>query len=129
MTKTLATFASPSQDGNWLGGDPSPWEDGRVKRFNSSLGDELLNRHRFKTLLESRLLFERWCKPNTVSPHSGLGFIARRPQRRWLQRRPPRRAALQRIARAPGLSYAVTRTMRGKPRPPDGSSDLWQHIT
>src|SRR4029453_16281898 len=38
----------------------SPWENGYVESFNGKLRDELLGREIFFTLLEARVLIERW---------------------------------------------------------------------
>jgi transposase InsO family protein len=51
----------------------SPWENGYVESFNGKLRDELLAREVFDTLLEAKVLIERWRKAyNTVRPHSSL---------------------------------------------------------
>ena len=53
----------------------SPWENGYVESFNGKLRDELLKRESFDTLLEARVLIERWRQAyNTVRPHSSLGY-------------------------------------------------------
>jgi putative transposase len=53
----------------------SPWENGYVESFNGKLRDELLAREVFDTLLEAKVLIERWRKAyNTVRPHSSLGY-------------------------------------------------------
>jgi len=38
----------------------SPWEDGYMESFNGKLRDELLAREAFDTLLEGKVLIERW---------------------------------------------------------------------
>lgn len=38
----------------------SPWENGYIESFNGKLRDELLNMEIFDTLLEARVLVERW---------------------------------------------------------------------
>ena len=49
----------------------SPWENGYVESFNGKLRDELLNREIFDTLLEAKVLIERWRREyNTIRPHS-----------------------------------------------------------
>lgn len=59
----------------------SPWENGYVESFNGKLRDELLNRESFGTLLEARVLIERWREHyNTVRPHSALGYRAPAPE-------------------------------------------------
>ncbi len=40
----------------------SPWENGYVESFNDKLQDELLAREVFDTLLEAKVLIERWRK-------------------------------------------------------------------
>jgi transposase InsO family protein len=53
----------------------SPWENGYVESFNGKLRDELLNGEIFYTLLEAKVLIERWRQHyNTVRPHSALGY-------------------------------------------------------
>jgi transposase InsO family protein len=52
----------------------SPWENGFIESFNGKLRDELLNTELFDTLLEARVLIERWrVHYNTVRPHNSLG--------------------------------------------------------
>lgn len=59
----------------------SPWENGYVESFNGKLRDELLNREVFDTLLEAKVLVERWRQTyNTVRPHSSLGYRAPAPE-------------------------------------------------
>ena len=52
----------------------SSWEIGYIESFNGKLRDEYLDRESFDTLLEGKVLTERW-RPeyNTVRPHSSLG--------------------------------------------------------
>ena len=38
----------------------SPWENGYIESFNGKLRDELLAREQFDTLLEAKVLIERW---------------------------------------------------------------------
>lgn len=55
----------------------SPWENGYVESFNGKLRDELLNGEIFETLLEAKVLIERWRRNyNTKRPHSALGYRA-----------------------------------------------------
>jgi putative transposase len=55
----------------------SPWENGYVESFNGTLRDELLAREQFDTLLEAKVLIERWRRHyNAVRPHSSLGYRA-----------------------------------------------------
>ena len=59
----------------------SPWENGYVESFNGKLRDELLNMEVFNTLLEARVLIERWrVHFNTVRPHSSLGYRPPAPE-------------------------------------------------
>jgi len=53
----------------------SPWENGYIERFNGKLRDELLDREVFYTLLEVRVLPERYSRTyHQVRPHSSLGY-------------------------------------------------------
>ena len=59
----------------------SPWENGYVESFNGKLRDELLNREIFDTLLEAKVLTERWrTEYNTIRPHSSLGYRPPAPE-------------------------------------------------
>ena len=59
----------------------SPWENGYIESFNGKLRDELLNREVFDTLLEAKVLVERWRQTyNSVRPHSSLGYRAPAPE-------------------------------------------------
>src|SRR6201999_3053994 len=59
----------------------SPWENGYIESFNGKLRDELLDREVFDTLLEAKVLIERWRHSyNTVRPHSSLGYRAPAPE-------------------------------------------------
>jgi putative transposase len=59
----------------------SPWENGYVESFNGKLRDELLNGEIFDTLLEAKVLIERWrVEYNTIRPHSALGYRAPAPE-------------------------------------------------
>jgi putative transposase len=59
----------------------SPWENGYIESFNGKLRDELLDREIFDTLLEARVLVERWRRHyNTVRPHSSLEYRAPAPE-------------------------------------------------
>ena len=54
----------------------SPWENGSVESFNGKLRYELMAREAFDTLLEAKLLIERWRQHhNTHRPHSSLGYL------------------------------------------------------
>ena len=53
----------------------SPWENGYIESFNGKLRDELLDREVVYTLLEVRVLTERYRRTyNQVRPHSSLGY-------------------------------------------------------
>jgi transposase InsO family protein len=59
----------------------SPWENGYVESFNGKLRDELLAREQFDTLLEAKVLIERWRRHyNAARPHSSLGYRAPAPE-------------------------------------------------
>ena len=59
----------------------SPWENGYNESFNGKLRDELLNVEIFDTLLEARILTERWRREyNTIRPHSALGYRPPAPE-------------------------------------------------
>jgi transposase InsO family protein len=59
----------------------SPWENGYIESFNGKLTDELLDREVFDTLLEAKVLIERWrVRYNTVRPHSSLGYRPPAPE-------------------------------------------------
>ena len=52
----------------------SPWENGYIESFNRKLRDEVLNQVVFDTLLETKVLVERWRREyNHIRPHSSLG--------------------------------------------------------
>ena len=56
----------------------SPWENGYAETSNGKLRDELLVREVFDTLLEAKVLIDRWRRLyNTVCPHSSLGLQGR----------------------------------------------------
>jgi putative transposase len=59
----------------------SPWENGYIESFNGKLQDELLEREIFDTLLEAKVLIERWRREyNTIRPHSSLGYRPPAPE-------------------------------------------------
>src|SRR5512143_4006808 len=59
----------------------SPWENGYCESFNGKLQDELLKREIFYTLLEAKVLIERWrVHYNTQRPHSALGYWPPAPE-------------------------------------------------
>ena len=64
----------------------SPWENGFVESFNGKLRDELLDGEIFYTLLEAKVLIERWRQHyNQVRPHSALGYRPPAPEAFGLQ--------------------------------------------
>ena len=61
----------------------SPWENGYIESFNGKLRDELLEREIFDTLLEAKVLIERWrLEYNTMRPYSSLGYRPPAPEAR-----------------------------------------------
>lgn len=59
----------------------SPWENGYIESFNGKLRDEFLDRELFYTLLEAKVLIERWRRHyNTKRPHSSLGYRPPTPE-------------------------------------------------
>ena len=59
----------------------SPWENGYNGSFNGTLRYELLDVEWFDTLLEAKVLIERWRKIyNTLRPHSSLGYRPPAPE-------------------------------------------------
>ena len=59
----------------------SLWENGYVESFNGKLRDELLDREVFYTLLEVRVLTERYRQTyNRIRPHSSLGYRPPAPE-------------------------------------------------
>ncbi len=59
----------------------SPWENGYVESFIGKFRDELLNGEIFDTLLEARVLTERWRREyNRYRPHSSLGYRPPAPE-------------------------------------------------
>jgi putative transposase len=59
----------------------SPWENGYVESFIGKLRDELLNGETFDTLLEARVLTERWRREyNGYRPHSSLNYKPPAPE-------------------------------------------------
>jgi transposase InsO family protein len=59
----------------------SPWENGYVESFIGKLRDELLNGEIFDTLLEARVLTERWRREyNRYRPHSSLSYKPPAPE-------------------------------------------------
>jgi len=59
----------------------SPWENGYVESFNGKFRDECLNGESFDTVVEAKVLIERWRREyNQVRPHSALGYRPPAPQ-------------------------------------------------
>ena len=59
----------------------SLWENGYNESFNGTLRYELLDVELFDTLLEAKVLVERWRKEyNTIRPHSSLGYRPPAPE-------------------------------------------------
>lgn len=59
----------------------SPWENGYVESFNGKMRYELLNGEIFFSLLEAKVIIERWRKHyNTQRPHSSLGYRPPAPE-------------------------------------------------
>jgi len=59
----------------------SPWENGYIESFNGKLRDEVLNVEIFDTLLEAKVLIERWRQEyNHIRPHSSLGYRPPAPE-------------------------------------------------
>jgi putative transposase len=79
----LAKLSRPSEAGSGMGsrGTPASSVNGYVESFNGTLRDELLAREQFDTLLEAKVLIERWRRHyNAVRPHSSLGYRAPAPE-------------------------------------------------
>lgn len=59
----------------------SPWENGYVESFNGKMRYEFLNGEIFYSLLEAKVLIEKWRKHyNTQRPHSSLGYKPPAPE-------------------------------------------------
>jgi putative transposase len=75
--------------------DPGcPWQNGFVESFNGRLRDEYLNGQLFDSLLEARVLLERWrLDYNANRPHSSLGWkTPAEYHRQWLKQHQPQLA-------------------------------------
>lgn len=58
----------------------SPWENGYIESFNGKMRYFLLDGEIFYTLLEAKVLIERWrIHYNTERPHSSLGYLPPAP--------------------------------------------------
>ena len=59
----------------------SPWENGYCESFNGKMRYELLNGEIFYSLMEAKVIIERWRKHyNTIRPHSSLGGKPPKPE-------------------------------------------------
>jgi transposase InsO family protein len=59
----------------------SPWENGYIESFNGKFRDELLNGEIFDTVIEARVITERWRRYyNTKRPHSSLNYRPPAPE-------------------------------------------------
>lgn len=59
----------------------SPWENGFIESFNGKMRYELLNGEIFFSLLEAKVIIEKWRKHyNTKRPHSSLGYRPPAPE-------------------------------------------------
>ncbi len=59
----------------------SPWENGFCESFNGKMRYELLNGEIFFSLLEAKIIIERWRQHyNTKRPHSSLGYRPPAPE-------------------------------------------------
>ena len=59
----------------------SPWENGYIESFNGKLRDELLNGEIFDSILEAKVLTEKWRQEyNKIRPHSSLKFLPPVPE-------------------------------------------------
>jgi len=66
----------------WCAGNEpgSPWENGYTESFNGKLRDEPLNGEIFDTLLEAKVLIERWRRGyNNFQPQSAFGYLPPTP--------------------------------------------------
>jgi len=81
----------------------SPWENGYVESFNGKFRDECLKGEIFDTVVEAKVLIERWRREyNQVRPHSALGY--RPPVPEAILPLPPGSAPLHPGATAYGLT-------------------------
>ena len=93
----------------------SPWENGYIESFNGKLRDELLDREVFYTLLEVRVLTERYRRTyNRVRPHSSLGYRPPAPET-LLACRPCPRACRTNITGGTKHRGQVTSLISNKP--------------
>jgi len=60
---------------------PAAGENGYIESFNGKFRDELLNGEIFETILEARILTERWRRQyHTIRPHSSLRYTPQAPE-------------------------------------------------
>ncbi len=89
----------------------SPWENGYNESFNGTLRYELLDVELFDTLLEAKVLIERWrVQYNTIRPHSSLGYRPPAPEALLMDRL---RSGSTEGAGRPFSAFAITLTMHG----------------
>ena len=83
------------------------YKNGYIESFNGKLRDELLNGEIFETLLEAKVLIERWrTEYNTVRPHSSLGYRPPAPESR-----PPDKSTSATLQRPCPAELLATRTL------------------
>jgi putative transposase len=64
----------------------SPWENGYIESFKGKMGNELSNGEIFDTVLEAKVVTERWRKHfNTFRPHSSLQYRPPAPETYFLR--------------------------------------------
>jgi transposase InsO family protein len=84
------------------------YKNGYIESFNGKLRDELLAREQFDTLLEAKVLIERWRRHfNAIRPHNSLGYRAPAPeaiQLASLTSATPQRAKKAGVGTGPTLS-------------------------
>ena len=62
-------------------------QNGYVESFNGKLRDECLNENMFETLIEAKILVERWRKDyNEQRPHSSLRGLTPEAYARQMER-------------------------------------------
>ena len=76
------------QDVKWSYIQPGkPMQNGYVESFNGKLRDECLNENMFETLIEAKILVERWRKDyNEQRPHSSLRGLTPEAYARQMER-------------------------------------------
>ena len=74
VAKKLVTWLEQLEVGPLFIQPGSPWENGYCESFNGKMRYELLDGEIFYTLLEAKVIIERWRQHyNTIRPHSSLG--------------------------------------------------------